>query len=225
LSSCSTQLHLSTRQLPQQLWGCTMQQHESWLRCVLPQRDVQTSHLSHTISCGHWQRTLRGCCLPCQPHSLPLNSARGSHLPPSPAQVSAAVIELQALLPMARVLYCSATGVSEVGNMAYMARMGLWGPSTSFQSFEVRPPLRPHLHPRPIRLSGRIRLGQQCALCAMLPPPPSGVAVGVAARLPRPACAPASAASKRAPSYCGLLSGHTPCRRRTQTRLHHCFAS
>ena len=32
-------------------------------------------------------------------------------------KVAAAVIELQKKLPMARVLYCSATGVSEVANM------------------------------------------------------------------------------------------------------------
>lgn len=31
------------------------------------------------------------------------------------------------MLPRARVVYCSATGVSEVGNMAYMTRLGLWG--------------------------------------------------------------------------------------------------
>jgi hypothetical protein len=42
------------------------------------------------------------------------------------------VIELQQMLPMARVVYCSATGVSEVGNMAYMTRMGLWGAGTPF---------------------------------------------------------------------------------------------
>lgn len=35
--------------------------------------------------------------------------------PHTPTQVSMAVIELQRLLPNARVLYCSATGVSEVG--------------------------------------------------------------------------------------------------------------
>ncbi|GAX84898.1 hypothetical protein CEUSTIGMA_g12319.t1 [Chlamydomonas eustigma] len=52
-------------------------------------------------------------------------------------KMAAAVIELQQRLPQARVLYCSATGVSEVGNMAYMSRMGLWGPGTAFQDFEA----------------------------------------------------------------------------------------
>ena len=43
--------------------------------------------------------------------------------------------ELQEKLPRARVLYCSATGVSEVGNLAYMTRLGLWGLGTSFADF------------------------------------------------------------------------------------------
>lgn len=42
-------------------------------------------------------------------------------------KVAAMVQELQRRLPMARVVYCSATGCSEVGNMAYLQRLGLWG--------------------------------------------------------------------------------------------------
>lgn len=41
------------------------------------------------------------------------------------------------MLPRARILYCSATGVSEVGNMAYMTRLGLWGPGSAFSDFEA----------------------------------------------------------------------------------------
>lgn len=52
-------------------------------------------------------------------------------------QVSMAVMELQSRLPHARVLYASATGVSEVANMAYMSRMGLWGAGTAFDSFDA----------------------------------------------------------------------------------------
>lgn len=52
-------------------------------------------------------------------------------------QVASSVIELQQRLPMARVVYCSATGVSEVANMAYMTRMGLWGPTTAFADFKA----------------------------------------------------------------------------------------
>ncbi|GIL79152.1 hypothetical protein Vretifemale_8504, partial [Volvox reticuliferus] len=52
-------------------------------------------------------------------------------------KVASAVIALQERLPRARVLYCSATGVSEVGNMAYMVRMGLWGKGTAFDDFQT----------------------------------------------------------------------------------------
>lgn len=51
-------------------------------------------------------------------------------------KVATAVLELQRALPQARVVYCSATGVSEVGHMAYLERMGLWGPGSAFADFE-----------------------------------------------------------------------------------------
>jgi hypothetical protein len=41
-------------------------------------------------------------------------------------------IRLQNLLPRARVLYASATGASDVNNLAYALRLGLWGPETAF---------------------------------------------------------------------------------------------
>jgi hypothetical protein len=41
-------------------------------------------------------------------------------------------IRLQNLLPRARVLYASATGASDVNNLAYAMRLGLWGPETAF---------------------------------------------------------------------------------------------
>jgi hypothetical protein len=43
---------------------------------------------------------------------------------------------LQNHLPGARVLYASATGASEVNNLAYAVRLGLWGPETAFSSRE-----------------------------------------------------------------------------------------
>ena len=52
------------------------------------------------------------------------------------SKVSQAVLELQRLLPRARVVYCSATGASELSNMAYMERLALWGPSSAFKSFD-----------------------------------------------------------------------------------------
>ncbi|PSR92586.1 Protein strawberry notch like [Actinidia chinensis var. chinensis] len=45
------------------------------------------------------------------------------------------VLEIQARLPEARVIYCSATGASEPRNMGYMVRLGLWGAGTCFSNF------------------------------------------------------------------------------------------
>ncbi|CAB1115009.1 unnamed protein product [Ectocarpus sp. CCAP 1310/34] len=42
-------------------------------------------------------------------------------------KAGAAVVELQAKLPNARIVYCSATGASEPRNLGYMTRLGLWG--------------------------------------------------------------------------------------------------
>ena len=50
-------------------------------------------------------------------------------------KVGAAVVELQKALPAARVVYCSATGVTDLENMAYMTRLGLWGEGTQFKTF------------------------------------------------------------------------------------------
>ena len=41
-------------------------------------------------------------------------------------------LRLQNLLPRARVFYVSATGASDVNNLAYATRLGLWGPGTAF---------------------------------------------------------------------------------------------
>ncbi|CAE7769284.1 FGT1, partial [Symbiodinium microadriaticum] len=43
-----------------------------------------------------------------------------------------AVFDMQEALPLARVVYCSATGVTDPVNMGYMTRLGLWGEGTSF---------------------------------------------------------------------------------------------
>ena len=51
------------------------------------------------------------------------------------SKVSAAVIEIQARLPNARVLYASATGVSDISNLIYADRLGLWGAGTPFIDF------------------------------------------------------------------------------------------
>lgn len=41
-------------------------------------------------------------------------------------------LELQRLLPKARIVYVSATGATEVENLAYATRLGLWGKGTPF---------------------------------------------------------------------------------------------
>lgn len=52
-----------------------------------------------------------------------------------PTQTGKAVVDLQFLLPNARVIYSSATGASEPRNMAYMVRLGIWGIGTAFRTF------------------------------------------------------------------------------------------
>ncbi|CDQ81944.1 unnamed protein product [Oncorhynchus mykiss] len=47
-----------------------------------------------------------------------------------------AVLDLQHNLPLARVVYASATGASEPKNMIYMSRLGIWGEGTPFKTFD-----------------------------------------------------------------------------------------
>jgi len=52
-----------------------------------------------------------------------------------------AVVQLQQRLPRARIVYASATGVTDIKNMAYFSRLGLWGSGTAngfatFKAFE-----------------------------------------------------------------------------------------
>ncbi|XP_055343644.1 protein strawberry notch homolog 1-like isoform X2 [Paramacrobiotus metropolitanus] len=64
---------------------------------------------------------------------------RAKNLCPSaggkPTKTGLAVLDIQRLLPKARVIYASATGASEPRNMAYMTRLGLWGEGTPFKDF------------------------------------------------------------------------------------------
>lgn len=50
------------------------------------------------------------------------------------SRTAAAVVDLQRRLPRARVVYCSATAVSEPFNLGFMSRLGLWGPGTEHPS-------------------------------------------------------------------------------------------
>jgi predicted RNA methylase len=52
------------------------------------------------------------------------------------SQQGIAGVLLQNHLPKARVLYASATGASDVNNLAYAVRLGLWGPETAFATRE-----------------------------------------------------------------------------------------
>eukprot|EP00794_Sanderia_malayensis_P010733 gene10733-11882_t len=61
-------------------------------------------------------------------HFLPENEK-------SSTRIALAVTEIQRLLPKSRVVYCSATGVTDVKNMAFMERLGLWGNGTAFKDF------------------------------------------------------------------------------------------
>lgn len=46
-------------------------------------------------------------------------------------------VRLQNMLPRGRILYASATGASDVNNLAYATRLGLWGPETAFANREA----------------------------------------------------------------------------------------
>lgn len=49
-----------------------------------------------------------------------------------PSMQALAGIELQRLLPKAKIVYSSATGATEVSNLTYAKRLGLWGDGSSF---------------------------------------------------------------------------------------------
>lgn len=59
-------------------------------------------------------------------------SVRGARGRTQPAQKAIACVELQNALPNARIVYASATGATEVINLAYCERLGLWGEGTPF---------------------------------------------------------------------------------------------
>lgn len=62
-------------------------------------------------------------------NALPVRGKRGTTKPSTTALTG---VELQRLLPKARVVYVSATGATEVMNLAYAERLGLWGDKTPF---------------------------------------------------------------------------------------------
>lgn len=62
-------------------------------------------------------------------NAIALKGKRGASKPSKRALTG---VELQSRLPNARILYVSATGATEVGNLAYAERLGLWGRGTPF---------------------------------------------------------------------------------------------
>lgn len=63
-------------------------------------------------------------------NAVPTRGSRGA----KPASKQAlAVVALQDVLPNARILYVSATGATEVSNLSYATRLGLWGKGTAFR--------------------------------------------------------------------------------------------
>lgn len=52
-----------------------------------------------------------------------------------PTKTGLTVLELQKKLPKARIVYASATGATEPRHMAYMTRLGIWGPGSPFRDF------------------------------------------------------------------------------------------
>ena len=61
-------------------------------------------------------------------------SLRGTFGTTQPSQRALAVVDLQKLFPKARILYLSATGATDVTNLGYADRLGIWGPGRPFSN-------------------------------------------------------------------------------------------
>lgn len=61
---------------------------------------------------------------------------KGTRGQSQPSAQALAVVELQKRLPNARVVYVSATGATQVSNLSFATRLGLWGPATPFASVQ-----------------------------------------------------------------------------------------
>lgn len=61
-------------------------------------------------------------------------AVRGTFGIKQPAQRALAVVDLQTMFPKARILYVSATGATDVTNLSYGDRLGIWGPGKPFSS-------------------------------------------------------------------------------------------
>lgn len=66
-------------------------------------------------------------------NAVSMKGERGSS---DPSDQALAVVELQERLPNARVVYVSATGATQVSNLSFATRLGLWGQGTPFPSVQ-----------------------------------------------------------------------------------------
>lgn len=64
-------------------------------------------------------------------NAIEQQSGRGKS---KPSQAALSGLELQRLFPKAKIVYSSATGATEVSNLVYAQRLGLWGDGTPFGS-------------------------------------------------------------------------------------------
>jgi hypothetical protein len=62
-------------------------------------------------------------------NAVPIKGKMGTK---DPSQIAMAGVALQQKFPKARVVYASATGATEVANLSYAVRLGLWGEGTAF---------------------------------------------------------------------------------------------
>ena len=65
-------------------------------------------------------------------NAVRIKKARGSS---EPTQKAIWGLKLQEAFLKARIVYATATGASSIENFAYLERLGLWGPGTSFANF------------------------------------------------------------------------------------------
>ena len=66
-------------------------------------------------------------------NNMPTQGKRGTK---GPSKMALAAMDLQKRLPMARVVYFSATAATEIDNYGYATRLGLWGRGTPFPTKE-----------------------------------------------------------------------------------------
>lgn len=62
--------------------------------------------------------------------------AKEFHTDNQQTKTARAVHEIQNTCPLARVVYCSATGITMPKHMGYLMRLALWGPGTPFDDFK-----------------------------------------------------------------------------------------